>query len=71
MGCRRAGFYSWDFLDNGGTRSAREIHPGYQSIVVGDVIPATPHGCDGFEVLRVDAPCALVLGGLFDVEREK
>src|SRR5690606_30952545 len=27
IGCRRAGFYSWDVLDNGGVRSARELHP--------------------------------------------
>jgi hypothetical protein len=71
MGCRRAGFYSWDLLDNAGKRSAREIHPGLQSLAVGDVIPATPKGQDGFEVLRVDAPKALVLGGLFDTEGRK
>lgn len=71
MGCRRAGFYSWDVLDNGGKRSAREIHPGLQTIKVGDVIPATPTGQDGFEVLRVEAPNALVLGGLFDPDSGK
>ena len=27
MGCDRAGFYSWDRLDNGGRPSATEIHP--------------------------------------------
>src|SRR4029450_6578263 len=27
MGCDRAGWYSWDRLDNGGTPSAGRIHP--------------------------------------------
>lgn len=66
MGCRRAGFYSIDALDNAGTRSAREIHPELQHVEVGQIIPATPGGTDGFEVLRVEAPHVLVLGGLFD-----
>jgi hypothetical protein len=67
MGGGRAGFYSVDALDNGNARSAREVHPEWQRLAVGDVIPATPDGPDGFEVLRVDAPRALVLGGLYDV----
>lgn len=67
MGGRRGGFYSIDLLDNGGRRSAREIHPGMQRLDVGEILPATPDGEDGFEVLAVDEPRALVLGGLFDV----
>jgi hypothetical protein len=61
-----AGFYSIDALDNGGVRSAREIHPDLQALAVGDVIPATPRGSGGFEVLHIDPERALVLGGLFD-----
>jgi hypothetical protein len=68
MGCRRAGFYSIDVLDNAGRRSAREIHPELQSIQVGDVFPATPEGKEGFEVLAIDEPQALVLGILLDPE---
>ncbi len=68
MGCRRAGYYSVDALDNGGARSAREVHPELQRLAVGDVLPATPDGDDGFEVLRVDAPRTLVLGGLYDAD---
>jgi hypothetical protein len=67
MGCRRGGFYSVDALDNGGERSARELHPDLQRLAVGDVIAATPEGRDGFEVLALRAPRALVLGGLHDV----
>ncbi len=66
MGCRRGGFYSIDLLDNGLARSAREIHPELQRIRPGDIIPATPTGRDGFEVLRVSPPTELILGGLYD-----
>ena len=71
MGCRRGGFYAVDALDNGGTASAREIHPELQHLVVGDVIPATPEGDDGFEVLAIEPGRALVLGGLFDADAGK
>jgi hypothetical protein len=66
IGGRRAGFYSIDALDNDGARSAREIHPEWQGLAVGDVIPATPRSADGFEVLRIDPGRTLILGGLFD-----
>ncbi|MGZ3497484.1 MAG: hypothetical protein ACXWNK_15645 [Vulcanimicrobiaceae bacterium] len=38
MGYRRAGWYSWDYLDNFGRRSADRIHPEWQNISVGDVL---------------------------------
>jgi hypothetical protein len=66
MGCRRAGFYSIDAFDNGGRRSAREIHPELQNLLVGEVIAATPEDDEGFEVLRIEPNRALVLGGLYD-----
>jgi hypothetical protein len=68
MGCRRAGFYSIDILDNAAVPSASEIHLDLQRLLVGEVIPATPKGHDGFEVLRVEAPHVLSLGGLHDVD---
>ncbi len=71
MGCRRAGWYSLDVLDNGGERSAREIHPELQDVRVGDVLPATPDGASGFEVLRVEPERALILGGLYDVAADQ
>jgi hypothetical protein len=71
MGCRRAGFYSIDFLDNAGIPSARELHPELLHLQVGDIIPATPEGDDGFEVLEIDEPRTLVLGGLFDGDAGK
>ncbi|HET9252891.1 MAG TPA: hypothetical protein VFP58_12330, partial [Candidatus Eisenbacteria bacterium] len=69
MGCQRAGFYSIDVLDNAAKRSAREIHPELQRLRVGELIPATPNGDAGFEVLRIKRPHALVFGGLWDPDR--
>lgn len=71
MGCRRAGFYAIDALDNGGVRSAREVHPELQHVRVGDVFPAAPDDDAVFEVLRVDENRRLVLGGLYDPEAGK
>jgi hypothetical protein len=71
MGCRRAGFYSYDALDNGGVPSAREIHSELQDIRVGQILPAEPAGDAGFEVLRIEPNRALILGGLYDPENKK
>jgi hypothetical protein len=38
MGYRRAGWYSWDYLDNFGRPSADRIHPEWQQISVGDML---------------------------------
>jgi len=66
MGCDRAGFYSYDALDNDGRRSARELHPEWQALRVGQLLAATPRAEGGFEVLRIDPERVLILGGLFD-----
>jgi hypothetical protein len=63
MGCQRAGWYSWDVLDNAGVQSARRIIPELQQLAVGDVLPARPTGDEGFEVRRIVPERALVLGG--------
>lgn len=62
MGCRRAGWYSIDLLDNAGKPSAEQIIPELQKISVGDILPATPKGEDGFAVLAIDPEKSLVLG---------
>ncbi len=67
MGCGRAGFYSFDTIDNGGERSARDVHPELQDIRVGQILRASPDSPDGFEVLRVEKDRVLVLGGLYDM----
>ncbi len=67
MGCHRAGWYSYDRLDNGGVPSATEIVPSLQRIAVGDMLPARPEGDGAFEVLQIEPEQALVLGGVYDV----
>ncbi len=58
MGFGRAGWYSYDLLDNLGRRSARRIHPEWQGIVPGSSVPAGPMS---FEATIVDPPRAFVL----------
>jgi hypothetical protein len=62
MGCRRAGWYSYDGLDNGGVRSAGRIVAEFQQIRVGDIFPMTPKAQDRFAVRMVEPERALVLG---------
>jgi hypothetical protein len=62
MGCRRAGWYSYDGLDNGGARSAERIVPMLQQVQVGDIFPMAPKVKDQFVVRMVDPERALVLG---------
>jgi proline iminopeptidase len=61
MGCDRAGFYSWDRLDNGGRPSARRIHPEWQDLNEGDRVLATPDGSHWFDVALVEPERTLVL----------
>jgi hypothetical protein len=63
MGCRRAGWYSYDGLDNGGVPSAERIVPELQHIEVDDLLPWTPTAEDGFIVRKVEPERALVIGG--------
>jgi len=65
MGCDRAGWYSWDGLDNGGTPSADRIVPELQGTRVGDTLPLRPGQEDGFLVLELQAPEDLALGAYF------
>ena len=39
IGYRRAGFYSWDILDNDGIASAERIMAEHQGLRVGDLVP--------------------------------
>jgi hypothetical protein len=61
MGAGRAGWYSWDAIDKGGTRSSTRIVPAFQTVVPGAVMPAVPGAMDAFVVMTVDAPLDLVL----------
>ena len=50
MGVTRAGWYSYDLLDNLGRPSARGIFPRLQNPMIGDVIPMSPDGKQGMYV---------------------
>ena len=58
----RAGWYSYDWLDNGRRRSADRIVPRLQSIAVGALFPAIPGATNAFHVLSLEAGRHLVLG---------
>jgi hypothetical protein len=55
MGAGRAGWYSYDALDNGGQASAISIVPALQGLEVGMVFPALPGATDGFTLAAFDA----------------
>ncbi len=61
MGSGRAGWYAYDFIDNGGQHSAERILPNYQNIGVGSVLPALPGVTDVFLVVQCAQDHSLVL----------
>jgi proline iminopeptidase len=63
IGCQRAGWYSYDLLDNGGIPSTGRIISEYQQLEIGDEIPFTPDGNMGFPVVAIEPGRALVMGG--------
>ena len=71
IGCQRAGWYSYDLLDNGGEKSAESILPEHQQLAVGDPVYATPDGKLSFPVVQVIPGKALVLGGTVDTKTGK
>lgn len=62
MGCGRAGWYSYDLLDNGGRHSATTINPAWQHLAIGDVMPAVPGWRDAFVVMDFTPDKMLLLG---------
>jgi hypothetical protein len=78
MGADRAGWYSWDRLDNFGHRSADRIHPEWQAISLGDRLAAKPDGSQWWEVAALEPTRFLglrmsldLLGRPFDPTRER
>jgi hypothetical protein len=69
LGGDRAGWYSWDRLDNGGRPSAREIHPEWQDLAVGDPVRYwTGQGpVDAWEVAALEPGRFLGLHGMSDL----
>ena len=62
VGLTRAGWYSYDLLDNLGRRSARRIIPELQHLTVGDIVPMSPDGKQGMTVYSLDPPHSMVWG---------
>jgi hypothetical protein len=61
MGCDRAGFYSFDRLDNGGRPSADRIQSRWQSLQVGDRVASIRDASRWFDVALLAPERALVL----------
>lgn len=68
MGCLRAGWYSYDWLDNGGIPSSTRIVPDWQRLKDGDFVPATPQADGGWFVVNMQPEISLVLGGCWDMD---
>jgi hypothetical protein len=62
MGAGRAGWYSYDFIDNGGQPSSERLLPQFLTVAPGDLFPAIPKETQGFLVLRCEPGRSLVLG---------
>jgi hypothetical protein len=58
----RAGWYSYDSLDNGHRPSADRIDPALQPLSAGMIFPALPGSTDGFTLLAFEPERFLVLG---------
>jgi hypothetical protein len=62
MGADRAGWYSYDWIDNGGRRSAESVVNELQHPPVGTIFPGLPGCRDGFVLLEKETNHWLVLG---------
>ncbi len=61
MGSGRAGWYSYDWVDNHGNPSATEIVPALQHVAPGDVMPSLPGVKESFIVGAVQPERDLIL----------
>lgn len=63
-GAGRAGWYSYDFIDNGRQHSTERVVPKLQHVNVGDIMPWLPGATEGFTVLSVEPERCLLLGAM-------
>jgi hypothetical protein len=61
MGAGRAGWYSYDFIDNGRRPSSDRILPEFQMIAIGALLPAVLRATDAFVVTAYEAGRSLLL----------
>ncbi|MCI0442750.1 hypothetical protein L0152_05970, partial [bacterium] len=71
MGCLRAGWYSYDFLDNAAVPSSNRIVPEWQNLIEGDSLNWTPQEDHGCFVNSIDRCRSLVLGSCYDYDRKE
>ena len=62
VGLGRAGWYSYDLLDNLGRRSSRRIIPELQHLAPGDIVPMGPGEGQGIPVHALDPPRTMIWG---------
>jgi hypothetical protein len=62
IGCKRAGWYSYDWVDNLGIPSAERIISEFQHIEVGQLIPFSPNGKMGMYVKDFAEPKWILWG---------
>jgi proline iminopeptidase len=68
MGYGRAGWYSWDHLDNWGRKSETALHPEWQQIAVGDRLPSMPNNASWWEVAALEPERFLGLRATMDLQ---
>ncbi len=66
LGCDRAGWYSIDALDHGGTPSVDHPVQGWATRSPGDLVAVTPEKNSFYEVFAVDPERSFVIGGSAD-----
>ncbi len=69
MGCLRAGWYSYDWLDNAGVHSSMQIIENWQNLKEGDFLNWTPQADASCFVMRVEPLKTLVLGTCYDFDK--
>jgi hypothetical protein len=69
LGGDRAGWYSWDRVDNAGLPSAQTIHPEWQALAVGDTVKYRKGGetVDAWDVATLEPNRFLGLHGISDL----
>ncbi len=62
MGAGRGGWYTYDWIDNGGRPSARTVRDELQAVGVGDVMPGMPGKTSFFVVVHCEPARCLTIG---------
>ncbi|HET7668603.1 MAG TPA: hypothetical protein VFK56_21570 [Mycobacterium sp.] len=62
VGVNRAGWYSYDWLDNLGSSSAQRILPEFQQVERGELLPMSPDGKHGIRIYSLDPPTSMIWG---------